>query len=395
MLKVKNSYKLLLVVGVMLLSLVFGFGFLDKPTLASNNEKERLITIYDRGQEKIILTEAKTTADALKDADVYLDSKDIVEPALEEELVSSTYNINIYRARPVTVVDGILREKIITAYQTPEQIAKVAGIDLYPEDKTKIVQASISSGDGAGLELFITRAKQISFTVFGKTSVVRTQAKTVEGLLKEKDIKLDSNDKLSSSLDQVITEGLAIKLWREGKQTVSLEEQVSFGVERVFDSDREIGYKAVKQPGVNGQRSVTYEIVIQDGQEVSRKEIASLILEAPKTQIEIVGSKPKYTFQGEASKIEWMRQAGISESDFGYVDYIINKESRWNPSSINKTSGACGLAQALPCSKVPGDPLNPVDNLRWANSYAQTCTSWRKYCGWEGAYQFWLRNNWW
>lgn len=89
------------------------------------------------------------------------------------------------------------------------------------------------------------------------------------------------------------------------------------------------------------------------------------------------------------SKEDWMRQAGIPESDWWYVDFIVFKESSWNPSAVNKSSGACGLAQALPCSKIPGDWRDPVNSLRWQYQYVQN-----RYGGYKGAYEFWLINNW-
>lgn len=100
-------------------------------------------------------------------------------------------------------------------------------------------------------------------------------------------------------------------------------------------------------------------------------------------------------YTGGGSPAEWMAAAGIPESDWGYVDFIVSKESGWQPNAVNPSSGASGLVQALPCSKVPGNCLDPVDNLRWAHGYAQTCTTWRNYCGWEGAYNFWIANSWW
>jgi soluble lytic murein transglycosylase-like protein len=85
-----------------------------------------------------------------------------------------------------------------------------------------------------------------------------------------------------------------------------------------------------------------------------------------------------------------MAAAGIAESDWGYVDYIVSHESGWNPNATNKSSGACGLVQALPCSKVPGNGYDPVDNLRWGTGYASS-----RYGGWAGAYAFWSKNHWW
>ena len=40
------------------------------------------------------------------------------------------------------------------------------------------------------------------------------------------------------------------------------------------------------------------------------------------------------------SHTDWMAQAGIAESDYGYVDYIVSHESGWNPNAVNASSGA-------------------------------------------------------
>ena len=101
------------------------------------------------------------------------------------------------------------------------------------------------------------------------------------------------------------------------------------------------------------------------------------------------GPGPVY-YTGGGAPAEWMAAAGIASGDWGYVDYIVAKESGWNPNATNSSSGACGLVQALPCSKVPGNGYDPVDNLRWANGYATG-----RYGSWAGAYEFWINNNWW
>lgn len=100
------------------------------------------------------------------------------------------------------------------------------------------------------------------------------------------------------------------------------------------------------------------------------------------------GGLPPYT--GGGAPAEWMAAAGIAQSDWQYVDYVVSRESGWNPNATNASSGACGLVQALPCSKVPGNGYNPVDNLRWANGYATG-----RYGSWAGAYNFWINNHWW
>ena len=95
-------------------------------------------------------------------------------------------------------------------------------------------------------------------------------------------------------------------------------------------------------------------------------------------------------YTGGGSPAEWMAAAGIAEGDWGYVDFIVSKESGWNPNAVNPSSGASGLVQALPCGKVPGSCFDPVDNLRWADGYAKD-----RYGSWSAAYAFWQSNSWW
>ena len=89
------------------------------------------------------------------------------------------------------------------------------------------------------------------------------------------------------------------------------------------------------------------------------------------------------------TKADWMRAAGIPEAHWGYVDSIVSRESGWNPNSVNKSSGACGLGQQLPCGKWPGAWNDPVAALRAMTGYVNA-----RYGGWGGAVAFWNAHHW-
>lgn len=89
------------------------------------------------------------------------------------------------------------------------------------------------------------------------------------------------------------------------------------------------------------------------------------------------------------NKVDWLRAAGIPESDWQYVDFIVSNESGWNPNAVNAGSGACGLVQALPCSKLGTQWNNPVNALKWQYSYVTD-----RYGGYAQAYAFWQANHW-
>lgn len=381
-LSVSIATALLILAGVLL--------FLNMTTAQAVEGEGRLVTIHDRDVEKVVLTEAETIADALAESGIVVDNHDIVEPGLDEKLIAREYSVNIYRARPVTVIDGPIRSKIITAHQTAEQIVQNADIKLYKEDIPVFERSRDFIGDGAGLAVTIDRAVLVNVDLYGSMTELRTQGETVAELLEEKSIELGENGRTSVSLSAPIVDGMDLRVWREGKQTVTVDEKVAFDVREIQDGDRVVGYEEIRTEGVPGLRQVTYEIVIENGVEKARKEIASITTKAPVQQVVVVGVKPVVIpYTGGGTKTQWLAASNIPEESWGYADFMVQKESSWNPDALNPSSGACGLAQALPCTKIPGQWNDPVNALNWMNNYVNG-----RYGGWSEAHSFWLRNSW-
>lgn len=301
--------------GVTLLVVIAAAIFVFSGVTHADNGKQsgngRILTIHDREIEKTVVSQAATIRDALRDAGISIGDKDVVEPSLDQKMITSDYQVNIYRARPVIIIDGIMRTKIITAYQTPEQIAAEAGIRLFDEDQATLSRNDDIVADGAGLKLTIKRAMSFTFTLYGKVMTARTFSKTVAEMLTEKGIKLTSSDKVTPELNTTISEGLAVRVWREGKDVINVDEVINFDTDTIEDVDQPVGYSAIKTAGVLGNRSVSYEITIQDSIEVSRNEIASIVTKQPKKQIIVIGVKGKYNTPTENENITW--------------DYLISK----------------------------------------------------------------------
>lgn len=269
-----------------------GVGFASQKIAAAHDESaSRLITVYDRGLQSAFLTEEKTVSAALKGADIQLDPRDTVEPSRDEPLIASEYHVNIYRARPVVVEDGRTRTKVMTPYQTAGRIAQDANIVIHPEDTTTVSRSVDFIGDGAGLRLSISRATVFTLDLYGRTSEARTREKTVGAMLKQKGIILGEIDRVSLPLDTPIAAGMSLRVWREGRQTITNEQPIAFKTEFVYDADRPLGYRAVQVPGILGVQVVTYDIEIKDGKEVSKKEIARQVAKNPSTQKLTIGIK--------------------------------------------------------------------------------------------------------
>jgi hypothetical protein len=183
---------------------------------------------------------------------------------------------------------------------------------------------------------------------------------------------------------------MSVFISKFGKKTVTEEVEVPFDKETTNDPNQPAGKITVITPGTPGKKQVTYELDLRDGKEIGRRTIQEVVTAQPKKQVQTKGTKVAVV---TGDKVEWMRAAGISESEFAAVDFIIGRESGWRPAAMN--AGGCGgLGQACPVSKLarvcPNWQTDPVCQLSFFGGYAKG-----RYGSWTGAYNFWLSNRWW
>ena len=349
---------------------------------------EHIITVHDDGQSKGFITKKQTLREALAEAAIKLDRNDRTEPNIDERLVANSYNVNIYRARTVVVKDGSQLTKIITSYRTGKQIVKQAGIAVRDEDILTLSQSNSPMRDSAAEVLSIKRAVPFNFDFYGKKATSYTQAQTIGEMLAEKHIKMSANDIIIPNKDTKIARGMNVRLYRNGTQTVTVDEDIQFETEQIKDVNRDKGYKEIQTKGVNGKRTVTYEINVQNGVEVSRREINSNIIQQPVKQVEVVGTKVSLP---AGSHEDWMAAAGLSPSDYGYANYIFSNESGWRMTATDGTHYGLGQTSLSKLSSAcPNWQTDPVCQIKVFNGYAVG-----RYGSWAGAYSAWQAKGWW
>ncbi len=393
----------ILILGLVILTLLFGIVCKKQFLFASatsnqpiaeieEESSEHYITFYDGDTILTVRSDARTVGEAISRANIKIGEYDTVEPALTEEIKEEDYNINVYRAREVIVVDGYNRKYIKTAKTNPAEVAIDAGVEMLDADVVKIVPQNSILESGMLVVYQVVRAKVVNLNFYGKPTQIRTQAKTVGEFLKEQNISADKlKNWISVSKDTAITDGISFSVFQQGKQTLTVEEDIPFVEAYTYDYSLNYGTRIITKAGKLGRKVATYEVEMKDGVEMSRIFISEVVTQAAETQQVTIGMKVNLP---AGSHEDWMAAAGISPSDYGYVNFIIEHESHWNPLSRNRTSGATGLCQALPGSKMASAgadwETNPITQLRWCNGYAVG-----RYGGWAKAYEFWTQHKWW
>jgi uncharacterized protein YabE (DUF348 family) len=387
---------LLSVVGVV----VFSGG---KPKLRTMDTHVVIIN-HDRA-EQTIPTRARTVGEVLQRAEVILHEGDVVEPDQDTEVVSDNFRINVYRAVPVTIVDGTKKTFAYSAAKTPRSIVKQAGIEVYPEDTLALLPVDNFLIEGSiGERVVVERATPVNLNIYGTQVAMRTHAKTVGDLLKEREVKLQPSDTVQPAVETPITPNVQIFLVRQGTQIATEEATIAMPTQIVEDTSLSFGATAIRQQGSAGRKLVTYQIQLENGKEVGRRIIQEVIT---------VEAVPKIIARGKAVQIPDDKQAvmaaaGIAVSDYPYVDFVVSHESGWCPTKTQGQIGYCpayapdtvpsglgyGLGQATPGTKMSSFgsdwKTSAITQLKWATSYAKG-----RYGSWEAAYDFWQSHRYW
>lgn len=288
------------------------------------------VTIHDQGGQLTIKTDAASVQDVLDKANITVEDSDIVEPGKDEKINADNFHINIYRSRPVTIIDGINIKNIMTASYDAETIAREAGFTIYDGDKIEL--------------------------------------QTANSLLE--------NNSTAT-----------YKITRNGGQTITVESTIPFGEETVKDTSMEVGQSKVTQPGEDGRKVTKYKVNFKDGVEISRELISEEVVKQPVNRITAEGAKKQVPPEWETCAA-WAREAGVSEADLYIALTLIYKESGCRTTAENAYSGAYGIPQALPGSKMASAgadwQTNPVTQIRWMIGYVNG-----RYGGWSQAMDFW------
>jgi uncharacterized protein YabE (DUF348 family) len=350
--------------------------------------------VYADGQTHVFSTESGSVAEVLKRAAVAVGPNDLVEPSLDADVSKNFFNINVYRARPVLVVDGNGSYRIFSAYQNAHLLAQQAGLKLYPEDGYSIEMISDIVSDGAiGAKVTVNRSVPLMVRADGQDRKIRTLAINLGDALAGAGISLGLKDTVEPALSSSVIPGMSVKITRVTVVDTNITEKLPMSVKTINDATLASGQTKVQVEGADGHKTALYRLHYKDGVVVSRELLKMVEIVNPVQRVVVVGTKVPYV--GSADRAATMSAAGISEADYGYVDFIVDHESGWGVTKSNyQGSGAYGLGQALPASKMApfgSDYLtNPVTQLKWAQSYAVS-----RYGSWEGAYIFWkAHKNW-
>ncbi len=370
-------------------------------------DARKTVTLDVDGQTTTFATFAGSVGGVLEGAGVELSDRDLVSPGTATPLASGA-EIIVRTAKELTLdIDGKQAEAWVAAADADEALTLLHARG----DEVRIV-ASRSAGR-AELPLPVDGDDPVAVLADGETQVVEDAGADVDAVLDTADVALDSDDRVH--VTDVATAGvdaekagIAVVVERVETKKVTKKKSIAHESKTRTDDDRYSDLDPeVTQEGKDGVRTLVFEVTTVDGKVETREKLSSEVTKKPVTEIVVEGSKerpepePVTTTSSSTSSSSGSGQVysgsnrdigrqmaaarGWTGEQWTCLEALWTKESGWNHLAENPYSGAYGIPQALPGSKMgtAGSDwaTNPATQIEWglgyiAGRYGTPCGAW-------------------
>lgn len=240
------------------------------------------------GQEKVVKTHAETIQELFNDLDISLRTEDYVSIALDTK-VKNNLKVVWEPAKQVHIVKDNEKKTIWTVSKTVKELLKEQKIAITDHDK---VQPNLEGKIKDNLEIVVNKAFSLTLADGGKEHQVWSTSTTVADFLSQQGITLNELDRIEPKADAIVKKDDVIQITRVEKVTDVVEEPVKFAVVTKKDSSLAKGSQKVVNPGKEGLVTKEFEVVLENGKEVSRKLLSEKTIQEKQDKVVAVGTKP-------------------------------------------------------------------------------------------------------
>jgi uncharacterized protein YabE (DUF348 family) len=239
------------------------------------------------GQEKVVKTHANTIQELFNDLNISLRSEDYLSLAANTK-VKNNLAIVWKPAKQVEVIQGQETKTYWTSADTVQDFLKEQNIVLNEHDQLNLNPDAKLKKD---MKIAIQRAFPLSLVVGGKKQDVWSTSTTVADFLSQQGITLNELDRVEPELNQTVTKNAVINVIRVEKVTDVVEEPIKYAIITKNDKNLEKGKQEVVTEGQEGLRSKRYEVILENGKEVSRKLVSEKTMREKQDKVVAMGTK--------------------------------------------------------------------------------------------------------
>lgn len=271
--------------------------FITVISLALFEGTKKTVTLTVNGEQEELKTHASTVQKLLAANDIEVSEHDIVSPSMETK-IENGLEVQWEESKQVAITIDEEETSLWTTKSDVQEVLKEAGIEVTKHDKIK---PALNEKLGEDQQITIDKAYEFKLVDGGEEKKYWSTSTTIGDFLNKEEIELDDLDRVEGELDSEIKPGSIVEIVRVEKENTTVEEEEKFTVETKSDNSLLKGREKVVQKGKKGVIAREYEIVKENGKEVSRSLVNEETIKAPTKQIVAVGTKTVVADAGTAS----------------------------------------------------------------------------------------------
>ncbi|WP_247747532.1 G5 and 3D domain-containing protein [Alkalihalobacillus sp. BA299] len=245
------------------------------------------VTITADDEEIAIRTHANTVAEVMEELGYEVGEYDELEPAMDEK-ITGNMSISWKVAKEINMVINGDEQQVWTTAENVEDLVSELQLTVKEHDK---ISPSLTTEIQPEMNVTYESAFMVRVKSDGEEHEVWTTSTTVADFLERESITLGELDRVEPALDEKLNGEEDIKVVRVEKVTDVVEESVAYATVTKKDSSLQKGKEKVVESGQKGLVEKHYEVVLEDGKEVSRELIKTETTKESKDRIVAVGTR--------------------------------------------------------------------------------------------------------
>nr|WP_281281408.1 G5 and 3D domain-containing protein [Pseudalkalibacillus caeni] len=245
------------------------------------------ITLVLDGEEQQVKSHADTVQQVLEENGVKIGEHDLVAPSKDTALKEGM-EIQWDPAKKINVtVNGETK----TVWTTKDTIKEAVNeLDFAVKEHDEITP-SLDEKIQEGMDINYESAFEVTLNIGGKEQNVWTTSTTVADLLKQHEVTLGKLDRVEPEKGAELAGKAQVNVIRVEKVTDVVEEPIDYQTVTRKDSSLLKGKEKLVESGEEGRKAKHFEVILENGKEVSRKLVKEEVVKDSKNKVVAVGTK--------------------------------------------------------------------------------------------------------
>ncbi|WNF37091.1 ubiquitin-like domain-containing protein [Bacillaceae bacterium IKA-2] len=314
------------------------------------------VTLVIEGEERSQKTHAKTVDELMLENNIVVGEHDYIEPSLDSKLTDNL-SVEWLSAQLVFFTKDGEKGPAWTTANTVEDFLEELNLEIREYDE---ITPSLDSALVEDMQITFESAFAVTLLSDNIEKEVWTVSTTVADFLAREKVILGELDRVEPTNEKIVKANTDINVIRVEKVTDVVEEATNFATVTKNDNSLTSGTEQEVQQGQKGKVAKHYQVIYENGDEVSRELLKTELVSDSKDRIVAVGTKqptPTVSRSVAPAKSEPAKSTPAKSEPAKSAPSTVSASGEWRSFTSTAYTAYCNG-----CSGITRTGINLIEN---------------------------------